>query len=117
MKKIIHVDNSPFFRKQMESFLKKEGFEVESFDNGEDASFAVAGGEVVMVICGLSLEDMDGKIFIEKIREYFAGTIVIISASVEKESEESLHKLGVTAALQKSSGWEDSLKPYLTGMQ
>jgi DNA-binding response OmpR family regulator len=117
VKKIIHVDNSSFFRKQMGAFLTKEGFEVESFSNGEDASFVISGGDIAMLICGLSLEDMDGKLFIERVREFFGGPLIVISSSVEKENEETLRGLGVTAALKKTGGWENSLRPYLTPLK
>jgi DNA-binding response OmpR family regulator len=101
----------------MSAFLSREGFEAEHFGNGEDAAFAVSGGDVSMVICGLSLGDMEGKTFIEKVREYFYGPVIIISASVDREDEETLHDLGVTAALEKTGKWKDALKPYLAALK
>ncbi|MDR2499929.1 MAG: response regulator [Treponema sp.] len=116
MKKIIHVDNSHFFRKQMEIFLRKEGFEVENFDTGEDAAFVISGGGAALVVCGLTLGDMDGKTFIKKIKEYYAGPVIILSSSIEKENEAALSRLGVTAALKKSGGWEEALRPFLQSL-
>lgn len=113
MKRILHVDNSHFFRKQAAIFLAREGFEVEGFNNGEDASFVVNGSDIAMILCGLSLSDMDGKDFIKRVREYFAGPIIIISSSIENEDDEALRELGVTAALKKSGGWQEALRPYL----
>ncbi|MDR3343402.1 MAG: response regulator [Treponema sp.] len=112
-KKVIHIDNSSFFRKLMWIFLDNEGFEVESFDNWEDAAIAVNGGSADMVITGLALADVSGEIYIKKMVDSYAGPIIVISSSINQETEHTLLALGVKAALGKSEGWKEALRPYL----
>ena len=113
MKKIIHVDNSEFFRKLMHTFLTGEGFEVESFSKGEEASFYLSGGSTDMVICGLSLEDMDGEIFLKRIMDFYDGPVVVISGSLDASSQANLKSLRVIASIEKSGSWKESLRTYL----
>jgi two-component system cell cycle response regulator len=113
MNKIIHIDNSEFFRKLMRTFLSGEGFEVESFDTAEDAGMAINGGTASMVITGLAIADMSGETFIQKVAESFAGPIVILSSSINDDQAAALKSLGVRAAINKSGKWKDELLPYL----
>jgi len=117
MKKIIHVDNSEFFRKLMSSFLQGEGFEVESFGSAQDASLAINGGIVDMVIMGLAFADARGEDFLDRILEAFTGPIVVISASVDDKKKKDLLLKGVVAAIHKSGPWQQSLKPHLAKLK
>ena len=117
MKKIIHVDNSEFFRKQMRSFLEAEGFEVESFDSAQEASFAIGAGSGDVVITGLTFADLSGEEFVVKVIESFSGPVFVISSSVDQKMEENLVELGVKAAINKSGPWKDSLKPHLSALK
>ena len=114
MKKIIHVDNSVFFRKLMKSFLEAEGFEVESFDSAQEADIVIGAGAVDMVITGLAFADTDGEKFVSKIVESFAGPVIVVSSSADNEEREKrLINLGIKAAIEKTGPWKKSLKPYL----
>jgi len=116
MKKIIHVDNSAFFRKFMRNFLVKEGFEVESFDNAQDSNMAISGGAVDMVIIGLTFVDTEGEEFLSKIQNYYSGPIIVISSSVEKH-EEQLMSLGIKDAISKTGPWQERLRLHLSALK
>jgi two-component system cell cycle response regulator len=116
MKTIIHIDNSEFFRKVMKNFLAKEGFEVEGFDDPEDAIMAISGGQASMVISGLALAGMEAEECIRRIRENYAGPLVVISSSLDPQTASSLMALGVKAALDKSASWQESLKAELAAL-
>ena len=113
MKKIIHVDNSEFFRKLMRTFLEKEGFEVESFDSAQESSFSIGAGSGDMVIMGLAFADIEGADFVRKALDSFAGPVIVLSASVDKATEEKLIDLGIRGAINKSGQWQAGLKPLL----
>ena len=117
MKKVIHVDNSEFFRKHLKSFLEAEGFEVESFDNTQDANFAISGGLADMVIMGLTFSDTDGEAFLLKTVESFAGPVIVLSSSADKKNTDKLVRLGARAALSKSGSWKEGLKPHLSAIK
>jgi len=116
MKKIIHVDNSTFFRKFMRNFLVKEGFEVESFDNVQDSNMAISGGAVDMVIIGLTFVDAEGEEFLNRIQDCYSGPIIVISSSVEKH-EEQLMSLGIKDAISKTGPWQDRLRLHLAALK
>jgi CheY-like chemotaxis protein len=117
LKTIVHIDNSEFFRKVMKNFLVGEGFEVESFDNAEDAGMAVSGGQASLVITGLAFAGMDAEEFIRRTRENYAGPLVVISSSLDPGREAALRALGVKAAINKSGAWQDFLRTELAALK
>ena len=116
MKKIIHLDNSEFFRKLVKTFLEGEGFEVESFKDTQDASLSIASGTANMVIMGLTFVDIKGEDFLVRIKESFEGPVVVISSSVDKSKEAALVAKGAKAAINKSGPWKDELKLHLSAL-
>ena len=115
--KIIHVDNSDFFRKLMGTLLEKEGFEVEGFDSAQEAGLAIGGGGADMVIMGLTFADIGGKEFLERIQEFYGGPVIVLSSSMDKEKEKELLSLGARAAINKSGSWQEALKPHLAALK
>ena len=114
MKKIIHADNSGFFRRLMRSFLEAQGFEVESFDSAQEANMVIGAGAADIVITGLAFPDMDGEEFISRVRESFAGPIIVVSSSIDNQDKyERLVDLGIRAMVLKSGPWKENLKPFL----
>jgi two-component system cell cycle response regulator len=116
LKTIVHIDNSDFFRKVMKKFLTGAGFDVEGFDNAEDAAMAVSGGQASMVISGLAFAGMKAEDFIRRTRENYAGPIVVISSSLDSRTAASLKTLGVKAAFDKSGPWQEALKAELAAL-
>ena len=116
-KTVIHVDNSDFFRKQMKGFLETEGFEVESYESAQEASFAIGAGTGDIVIMGLTFSDLDGEEFAVKVIESFSGPVLVVSSSIDKDKEDHLLELGIKAAVNKSGQWKDALKPYLADIK
>jgi DNA-binding NtrC family response regulator len=116
LKTIVHIDNSEFFRKLVKNFLVREGFEVESFDNAEEAGMAVSGGIASMVISGLAFAGMDAEEFIRRTRENYSGPVVVISSSLDPKREAALRALGVKAAIDKSGPWQEALKAELAAL-
>ena len=116
MKKIIHIDNSEFFRKLMKSFLEEEGFEVESFDSPQEANIVIGGGGADMVIMGLAFAETGGEEFLARTIASFAGPVIVVSSSVDGKKAKKLIDLGARMALNKSGPWKDVLKPQLSAL-
>ena len=114
MKRIIHVDNSEFFRKHMKTFLEKEGFEVESFDNTQDANLAIGIGLAEAIIMGLTFSDGGGEEFLARILESFSGPVIVISSSADDDKKEKLLDLGAKMVFNKSESWKEKLKACLS---
>ena len=118
MKKIIHIDNSEFFRKLVKAYVQEEGFEIESFESAQDASIALSSGIVDMVIMGLTFADIEGEEFLDRILESFTGPVIVISSSVaEVKKEKDLIVKGATDAFDKSGPWKERLKPHLSALK
>ena len=116
MKKIIHVDHSAFFRKFMRNFLVREGFEVESFDSVHDSTMAISGGNVDMIIVGLTFVDAEGEDFLHRIQATYTGPVVVVSASVDSREAEIM-SLGVKDAISKTGPWQDRLRLHLAALK
>jgi CheY-like chemotaxis protein len=115
MKKIIHVDNSAFFRKVMKTFISEQGHVIESFDNGAEVLEQIESGDVCLIITGLSLADMKGEELVKTIVNSPYHTVPIITVT-SNEGEAQLQKLrilGVKATILKSGTWREQLLPYL----
>ena len=117
MKKIIHVDNSGFFRKIMRVFLEGEGFSVEGFGSPEDANIAIQGGSAAMVISGLELAGTGGEAFIKRTIEDFHGPVVVVSSSLDAKKETALQDIGVKACIGKAGDWKGALRRHLRALE
>jgi DNA-binding NtrC family response regulator len=114
MKKIVHVDNSGFFRKIMRIFLTEQMYEVESFDNGREALEEIGKGDVSMVITGLSLSDMTGERLIKQaILSPHTVPFVALTGNQNLEEVRRLTALGVKAVILKTNGWREKLEVVL----
>jgi FixJ family two-component response regulator len=111
--KVIHVDNSVFFRKVMRVFLAELGIESENYDRGEDVLDAVVTSKVSCVITGLELADMSGEKLIRQL--LFSGhsmTIIALTGSADDERAQKLAFLGVKDTIQKGGNWKEKLREY-----
>ncbi|MDR3171864.1 MAG: response regulator [Treponema sp.] len=114
MRKIVHTDNSEFFRRLVRTFLAEQGFEGVSYDQGLMALEAVKGGDVALVITGISLPDMNGEDFIRQIvGEPYKIPVIVLTADEAPEKQRALEELGIKAYILKSKAWQEKLLPYL----
>jgi DNA-binding NarL/FixJ family response regulator len=114
MSRVIHADNSEFFRKLMRTFLTELGLESESLERGEDVVNAVNTGEVSFVITGLALADMSGEELIKRIiASSHPVPIITVTSNNEEAQVRRLSALGVKANILKSGNWKDDLRNIL----
>jgi two-component system cell cycle response regulator len=114
MSRVIHVDNSEFFRKLMKTFLSEMGLESQSFERGEDTINAVNAGEVSFVITGLALADMSGEELVKRIiASSHPVPIIAVTSNDETAQAARLSALGVKANILKSGNWKEELRNIL----
>ncbi|MDR0525449.1 MAG: response regulator [Spirochaetaceae bacterium] len=114
MKSIIHVDNSGFFRKLVQKFLTQQGYVVESFNLAKEALEIISGGQVGLVLTGLSLPDMEGEEFIQRIMDYsFNIPIVAFTSTESTRTDDELIDLGIKGWVIKSGTWQGMLLPLV----
>lgn len=105
-KTVLIVDDDAAIRKLLEVALKASGFHPISTKSAQDALNRAAVETPALILLDLGLPDMDGKVFIERFREWSNAPIIVLSAR-SHESEK-------IAALD--SGCDDYLtKPFGTG--
>jgi two-component system chemotaxis sensor kinase CheA len=69
MKKILLVDDSPFFRNMLTPLLTMAGYHVTAMDSGVDAMKKCENGEHFdLIISDIEMPEMDGFEFLEQIR-------------------------------------------------
>jgi two-component system chemotaxis response regulator CheY len=87
MKKILVVDDSPVVRNFHMNILKKEGFSVESAEDGVMALEKSLVSEYDLILCDINMPNMDGLTFVKKFREHEKETPVIIISTQEEEHQ------------------------------
>ena len=117
MSRIIHVDNSTFFRKVTQAYLESLGHTYSGYARGEDVIDAAIAGNADCVICGLELADMNGE---ELIRQLAVSVsllpVIVVSGYDDEQKNKRLQDLGVRALIQKSGDWKTALKEHLAGI-
>ena len=114
MSRIVHADNSEFFRKLMKTFLMELGHESESFARGEAVVDEVKEVNIDIVITGMSLADMSGEELIKRLAvSAQALPVIVVTSSDEVKQHKRLEALGVKAVIQKSGDWKSELAQQL----
>ncbi len=114
-KKIIHTDNSDFFRKMVKTFLSEEGYVTESTDSGIVTIEAVEANSVEAIILGMALKDMSVEELIKKVIVFPQKIPIIILTSNDNDSEKEKYlQIGLTAYISKSGNWQSELLEALS---
>jgi two-component system cell cycle response regulator len=114
MKRLVHVDNSDFFRKVVERFLASEGLVAEGSKTATGALELIKEGDVSLVVTGTVLADMDGSMFIKLCNIMSPDIPILVLSSNPPEREmEKLSHLKIEAILEKANGWQKNIRPYL----
>ena len=101
MKKIIHLDNSSFFRKIVKMFLTSQGFLVESYGLGTAALNAI-DRDTALIITALTFSDMDGEKFIKQAMRCAQNVpIIILTASRDAKVDMLLQSFGLKDIILK----------------
>jgi CheY-like chemotaxis protein len=112
--RIIHTDNSEFFRKLMRTFLVELGHETNGLTKGEEALTIVKAGKADCVVTGLELADMGGEEYIKRLLGVPQAVPVIVVTSQDNAAQKKrLDALGVKAVIQKSGDWKSELSRHL----
>ena len=81
--RIIVVDDEREIADLLEVYLKNEGFQVETFYQGEPALAAIRQNPPALALLDVMLPDIDGFSICKKIREDFYFPVIMLTAKVE----------------------------------
>jgi DNA-binding NarL/FixJ family response regulator len=113
MKKILIIEDEPEMRRNLQTILKLEGFEVSSAADGR-AGFALAQTEIPdLILCDVMMPLMDGHEVLQALRNDAATMnipFVFLTAKGERADLRSGMNLGADDYLTKPVGREDLLK-------
>jgi len=92
MEKILIADDEKDIATAIEIYLKAEGYETETAENGQVALERVKDGGIDLVILDIMMPVMDGITAMAKIREFSSVPIILLTA----KSEDTDKVLGLT---------------------
>ncbi|MBA3014759.1 MAG: sigma-54-dependent Fis family transcriptional regulator [Desulfobulbaceae bacterium] len=110
MHTILIVDDEPNYQIVLGEFLKDEGFETMTADNGQQALDLVKNNDINLVITDMQMPGMDGFALLQAIKE-FSGTIPVIMITAYGEVEKAVRamQLGAFNYLTKPFNTEELL--------
>ena len=85
MTKILAVDDEPLYQHLLKVNLEKEGYEVITASNGEEALEMVSSRNPDLVIMDIMMPKLDGLTASERIRQFSNIPIVILTARGEEQ--------------------------------
>ena len=94
--KILIVDDERSIRELLEIFLKKEGFDVISARNGDEALPKLKGTEFDVIVSDIKMpNDNDGINFLRAVRNQgFGGQFILLTAFASAETAIQALKMG-----------------------
>lgn len=82
---VLVVDDEPMIREAVSSYLKKQGYQVFSADNGKDALAIFEREAITFVILDLMLPDMSGEEICAIMRKRSRVPIIMLTAKVQED--------------------------------
>ncbi|WP_432452098.1 MULTISPECIES: response regulator [unclassified Agarivorans] len=100
-KRIVLIEDDSRQQQLVATFLRSEGFDVISSERGDDAPVLIAKHLPDAVLLDLMLPGMDGIQVCQKVREFYTGPILMVTAQGDEVTEVSALNLGVDDFLKK----------------
>jgi DNA-binding response OmpR family regulator len=78
--RILVVDDAQDIREMLRDFLEPEGYDVITAGSGSEGLRALYAGQPSLVISDVSMPEMDGWLFLERMREFTDVPVIMLSA-------------------------------------
>ena len=102
MHTILIVDDEPNYQIVLSEFLRDEGFETLTADNGQQAIDLVKSNDIALVITDMQMPGMDGFALLQAVKEYQSTLpVIMITAYGEVEKAVRAMQLGAFNYLTK----------------
>jgi two-component system KDP operon response regulator KdpE len=101
---ILVVEDDPPIRKFLRGALSGEGYRIAEAETGEQALRLAAQQPPDLIILDLGLPDIDGQQVLKRLREWFTGPIVILSARDQEQQKVQALDAGADDYLSKPFG-------------
>ena len=100
-KKVLLVEDDHEIARLIKMYLTTEGFEVDTFDRGEDALKEIEENAPDVLILDLMLPGLNGSEVCQKARCFYDGAILILTACSDDLNEVALLRLGADDFISK----------------
>jgi len=101
-KRILVVDDEENARIALSKILAREGYEVASAGNGNEALNYLRGKEVELIITDINMPEMNGLTFLRELsRSHPASNVIMVTAYGEVESYIEAMNLGAYEYINK----------------
>lgn len=101
---ILVIDDEPQIHRFLSPALDAAGFEPKRADSGQEGLRAVALWSPDAVVLDLGLPDMDGKDVLVRVREFYAGPVIVLSARDREAEKIAALDLGANDYVEKPFG-------------
>jgi two-component system response regulator PilR (NtrC family) len=109
--KILIVDDERSIRELLEIFLKKEGFDVISAPNAEQALQILKTAEFDLIVSDIKMADMTGVDLLREVRaQNFSGQFILLTAFASAETAIQALKMGAYDYILKTENFIEELK-------
>ncbi|MDD2500679.1 MAG: response regulator [Geobacter sp.] len=111
LKRILVVDDEENTRLALTRLLSREGYEVHTAANGQEALSCLRNSPAELIITDLNMPEMNGLTFLRELnREYPTSNVIMITAFGEVESYLEALNLGAFEYLNKPLRLEELRK-------
>lgn len=94
MKRILFAEDNAHLRELVHDYLSGNGFDVDTFDNGENAWEAIRTTDYDLILLDVMMPEMDGFTLCRKIREMENVPILFLTARVQEQDQLCGYRLG-----------------------
>lgn len=101
MTRILLVEDEAHIVRALSPALEAEGYEITPVATGSAAMEALAGEGFDLILLDLGLPDMDGKVVIERVREWSEVPIIVLSARHLEDEKIAAFDLGADDYVNK----------------
>lgn len=110
-KRILIVDDEENARNGLAKLLSREGYEIATAANGNEALNYLRGSEVQLIITDINMPEMNGITFLRELnRTHPASNVIMVTAYGEVESYIEAMNLGAFEYVNKPIKVEELIK-------
>ncbi len=106
---ILLIEDEPQMRRFLRVSLQSQGYRLVEADTGAEGLSLAAGRQPAVILLDLGLPDMDGLDVTEKLREWTATPIIVISAREQERDKVRALDAGADDYLTKPFGADELL--------
>ena len=115
--RVLVIEDEQPIRRFLKASLSSEGYQVSEAGSGAEGLRAATSQPPDLVILDLGLPDLDGQVVLERLREWFAAPIIVLSARDQEDQKIRALDHGADDYLTKPFGVGELLARLRTALR